>query len=146
MTLRGATVTSRRQHRKGRVAQLVEQGIENPRVGGSTPSPATSTFLSLSLLALVAAGCGDRCEVLCQQTATRLQQCGIDGQLNLTWNDLGARGRVNFVDECRDDWDRARLALSASDLAVALEVCDDTLLELPDISCEELVALYAPVP
>jgi hypothetical protein len=25
----------------GRVAQLVEQGIENPRVGGSIPSPAT---------------------------------------------------------------------------------------------------------
>ena len=27
--------------RSGRVAQLVEQGIENPRVGGSIPSPAT---------------------------------------------------------------------------------------------------------
>ena len=27
--------------RRGRVAQLVEQGIENPRVGGSIPSPAT---------------------------------------------------------------------------------------------------------
>ncbi len=27
--------------RAGRVAQLVEQGIENPRVGGSIPSPAT---------------------------------------------------------------------------------------------------------
>ncbi len=26
---------------QGRVAQLVEQGIENPRVGGSIPSPAT---------------------------------------------------------------------------------------------------------
>jgi hypothetical protein len=25
----------------GRVAQLVEQGIENPRVGGSIPSSAT---------------------------------------------------------------------------------------------------------
>jgi hypothetical protein len=28
----------------GRVAQLVEQGIENPRVGGSIPSPATIEF------------------------------------------------------------------------------------------------------
>src|SRR3546814_10719946 len=27
--------------RSGRVAQLVAQGIENPRVGGSIPSPAT---------------------------------------------------------------------------------------------------------
>ena len=26
----------------GRVAQLVEQGTENPRVGGSIPSPATT--------------------------------------------------------------------------------------------------------
>lgn len=30
--------------RNGRVAQLVEQGIENPRVGGSIPSPATITW------------------------------------------------------------------------------------------------------
>ena len=30
--------------RHGRVAQLVEQGIENPRVGGSIPSPATTKF------------------------------------------------------------------------------------------------------
>ena len=29
----------------GRVAQLVEQGIENPRVGGSIPSPATRSRL-----------------------------------------------------------------------------------------------------
>lgn len=28
----------------GRVAQLVEQGIENPCVGGSIPSPATMNF------------------------------------------------------------------------------------------------------
>ncbi len=31
----------------GRVAQLVEQGIENPRVGGSIPSPATIEFKTL---------------------------------------------------------------------------------------------------
>jgi hypothetical protein len=31
----------RRGVKHGRVAQLVEQGIENPRVGGSIPSPAT---------------------------------------------------------------------------------------------------------
>ena len=30
---------------KGRVAQLVEQGIENPRVGGSIPSSATILFM-----------------------------------------------------------------------------------------------------
>ena len=34
----------------GRVAQLVEQGIENPRVGGSIPSPATMYFNDLGHL------------------------------------------------------------------------------------------------
>ena len=29
-----------------RVAQLVEQRTENPRVGGSIPSPSTTLFLS----------------------------------------------------------------------------------------------------
>ena len=33
--------------KRGRVAQLVEQGIENPRVGGSIPSPATMKFKGL---------------------------------------------------------------------------------------------------
>ena len=34
----------------GRVAQLVEQGIENPRVGGSIPSSATTyTFKNKGL-------------------------------------------------------------------------------------------------
>lgn len=33
----------------GWVAQLVEQRIENPRVGGSIPSPATSRFNKIGL-------------------------------------------------------------------------------------------------
>jgi hypothetical protein len=32
----------------GGVAQSVEQGTENPRVGGSIPSPATSNFSHLA--------------------------------------------------------------------------------------------------
>jgi hypothetical protein len=35
---------------KGRVAQLVEQGIENPRVGGSIPSPATIACSSIKIV------------------------------------------------------------------------------------------------
>ncbi len=34
----------------GQVAQLVEQGIENPRVGGSIPSLATTEFNDLAAL------------------------------------------------------------------------------------------------
>lgn len=38
---------SRKAIKPGRVAQLVEQGIENPCVGGSIPSPATMFFKGL---------------------------------------------------------------------------------------------------
>ncbi len=34
-------------HRRAQVAQVVEQGTENPRVGGSTPSLGTITIFSL---------------------------------------------------------------------------------------------------
>ena len=33
---------------RGQIAQLVEQGIENPRVGGSIPSLATMCFNRLA--------------------------------------------------------------------------------------------------
>ena len=47
--------TARISSTSGRVAQLVEQGIENPRVGGSIPSPATissTTYATFPVLAL----------------------------------------------------------------------------------------------
>jgi hypothetical protein len=37
----------RRKEVNGQVAQLVEQRIENPRVGGSIPPLATKTFKGL---------------------------------------------------------------------------------------------------
>ena len=43
-----ATPIARAAVHPGRVAQLVEQGIENPRVGGSIPSPATIRFNDLA--------------------------------------------------------------------------------------------------
>src|SRR5678815_131821 len=44
----------------GRVAQLVEQGIENPRVGGSIPSPATIDSKILWSPRLMRSGLGKR--------------------------------------------------------------------------------------
>ena len=41
---RGFEPLQARQSYDGRVAQLVEQGTENPRVTGSTPVPATIPF------------------------------------------------------------------------------------------------------
>ncbi len=87
--------------------------------------------------------CGDKCEVLCQQTGDALATCRPDA---LSWADLGASSRADFVSNCRNDWDRARLDLSSGELSTALEVCADTTSSLSDLSCEELVALYAQAP
>ena len=121
----------------GQVAQLVEQGIENPRVGGSIPSLAT-TALSLLLVA-TAMGCGDNCERLCAQLGGRLAECKPD---TLGWTDLGATSRADFVSTCRDDWERVSGQLTTSDLRVALDVCQESARDLSDLTCEEVNALY----
>ena len=124
----------------GRVAQSVEQGIENPCVGGSIPSLATTLILIASLMS---AACGDKCEVLCQQTGDALATCRPDG---LSWADVGARSRADFVSNCRGDWDRARLDLSSGQLSAALDVCAETTDALGDVTCEELIAIYTTTP
>ena len=125
----------------GQVAQLVEQGTENPRVGGSIPSLATTFSLCV---ALFLSGCGgDRCEVLCREVAARLKQCKPE---SLSWTDLGAHNRTDFVNECRQQWERGRLDLSASDLRLSLDACADTNREIELFTCEEIVALYADIP
>jgi hypothetical protein len=93
----------------------------------------------LVLVVAVVSGCGDKCEVLCTNVGQRLQNCKPD---TMSWNDLGARGRGDFVNQCRTQWGRERLDLSATDLRLALEACRDTNQELPTVSCEEMVALY----
>jgi hypothetical protein len=129
----------------GRVAQLVERGIENPCVGGSIPSPATAhalgwVHLGTALMLMTGAGCGDNCEQLCVQTASRLAACKPD---SLAWTDLGARSRAGFAADCRNDWQLMSTELTVSDLRVALDVCDEATRDLGRLSCEELTALYA---
>ncbi len=129
----------------GLVAQLVEQGIENPRVGGSIPSQATTFPLVVLLTALsFAAGCGDKCEQLCVQTANRIADCKPD---SLTWADLGARRKEDFANACRTDWDRVSGNLTTSDLREALDVCEETQREItPErMSCDQINALYLPI-
>ncbi len=138
---------------RGRIAQLVEQGIENPRVGGSNPSLATTPSSSprgrvesryrrrgalLAVALAVVSGCGDRCDRLCERLGDALATCR---PASLTWNDLGAR--TGFVNTCQDDWDRARSQLASAQASAALDACDDTSSTLEELSCEELVALYA---
>ncbi len=117
----------------GRVAQLVEQGTENPRVGGSIPSPAM-----LLALALLACG-GDPCAALCRQTGGRIAACRSGA---LVWEDLGASGRAGFVNQCLDDWDRTSADLSSGELSVAQDVCDDASGDLAQMTCDSLIAVY----
>jgi len=97
-------------------------------------------LLAACVLVLLGAGCGDRCEVLCQQTAARIAQCRGEA---LAWADLGARNRADFVRECRVTWDRESSQLSFPALREALDVCDETIPALSDLSCQELLALYS---
>jgi hypothetical protein len=61
---------------------------------------------------------------------------------------LGARNKVDFVGTCREDWEQESADLTASDLRVALDVCDDTSKALlaPDTTCDVVMALYLPQP
>ena len=88
-----------------------------------------------------ASGCGDRCQRLCETVSFRADDCRPE---SLTWADLGATSRGNFVDACEDAWDRARLDLSANDLRLALEDCALARQEVDTLSCDEMIALYGP--
>ena len=134
------------QSSSGQVAQLVEQGIENPRVGGSIPSLATPSSLRRPIrtwmmvaAVLVVQGCGDNCEQLCGQLGTRIDTCKPE---TLDWVELGARSRADYVGSCRDDWEAEASNLTASDLRVALDVCDDSSRVLTLMSCDEVSSLY----
>ncbi len=118
---------------------MVEQGIENPRVGGSNPSPAT-TLPFLVLLSALASACGDHCEALCVAVADRVAECR---PVALTWADLGATSRADFSSRCRRDWDAVLAELEAHDQTVALDLCDASLDRVLELSCDEIIALYA---
>jgi len=78
--------------------------------------------------------------VLCREVSLQLESC--QGE-NLTWSDLGATGRVDFVNECGDDWNQVEAQLSSNELGQALDVCADTTAELDEVTCAELISLYA---
>jgi hypothetical protein len=125
--------------RQGQVAQSVEQGTENPRVGGSIPSLATLIFFLVF-------GCqSDNCEKLCAQTSTALRDC-LDSW-PATWDDLDTSGRVAFQNTCTTQWGQNQSDLEARELEDALRQCDEsiTLLEEMDSDgsvCDQLRAAY----
>ncbi len=140
----------------GRIAQLVEQGIENPRVGGSIPSPAT--FLSfrvpprmqwrraLALAALLLLGCAnDECELLCGTVASRLDACIEEWPTE--WQALDSTGRAAYRRECQATWASVRSDLEPRELNDALQQCEEASVALTRMSrsestCDQLRALY----
>ncbi len=117
---------------------MVEQGTENPRVGGSTPSLATL----VALLAVALTACGDDCELACQTVTSELRRCMRDRDWSTTWEDLGADSRVRFRQQCEDDWVRESTDLERRELQQALESCQAINDRAGGLTCEEWRALY----
>ncbi len=128
----------------GPVAQLVEQGTENPCVGGSSP-PWATILRTIVLAALCAPGvsaCGaDACETLCIRTSQRLSRC-LD-QWSATWEDLGADDQAGFREQCENDWARTRADLEPREVRLAVEACEEAVdLLIETQGCDELRVLY----
>lgn len=98
------------------------------------------------VLAGAVLGCGaDACESLCDDVALLLDECVDDWPL--TWDELGAGGRVAYRNECRQDWSNLRADLESWELDDALAQCEEGSAALQRLttnatSCDELRALY----
>ncbi len=62
---------------------------------------------------------------------------------SMSWPDVGAASRNDFISRCRLDWDRTRAGLSTSDLGEAVMICRDGRQTLLTLRCDELRLLYA---
>ncbi len=83
----------------------------------------------------------DRCERLCLGVGDAVESCRSE---SLDWEDLGAASGDDFVDQCRGDWNELSTELTAREQELALDVCEEASVELEELSCEEVMALYAP--
>ena len=110
----------------GQIAQSVEQGIENPRVGGSIPSLAT--ILTLGFLG---SGCSpDPCTELCKETTEALGVCMDDWSLD--GEDFDSSNREDFQDRCTNRWGEVRSNLVARELEDARGQCREARTALSD--------------
>lgn len=138
---------------------MVEQGTENPRVGGSIPSLATLKtsavagvfFVLVRIIAagvlLIAAGCqSDSCDQLCVRTASSLNRCLATWE-PADWEMLDAENQTSFLEACQSRWSEVRSALESRELEDALEQCDEALTAINEMgedgtTCDQLRALY----
>ena len=125
----------------GQIAQSVEQGTENPRVGGSIPSLAT-----FFILVLVTPGCDpDPCEQLCRVTAVQLGECMPDWSME--WEDFDASSQGNFRRRCTNRWAEVRSDLESRELEDAREQCVEAQVAMDRLDaestiCDHFRALY----
>ena len=98
-------------------------------------------MLPLTLF-LVACG-GDACDRLCVEAGAAVGGCRTSA---LSWEDLGARSRRDFVATCQDAWEASVVNLSSNELRIALDACDEAERDLRRLGCDEVMALYAPTP
>jgi hypothetical protein len=96
---------------------------------------------ALLAVVLMTAACNDRCETLCEDVADRLGTCRTP---DLDWGDLGATSRRDWVRTCTRDWDDLSADLSSRQLEIALDECGAAEDVVPDLTCDEIRALYMP--
>jgi hypothetical protein len=85
--------------------------------------------------------CGsDPCRTLCVDLAVELDACVTEWGTG--WEELGADSRREWRTACQADWDAQRSTLEAREVPAAESACDDAALELADVGCDELRALY----
>ena len=135
---------------------MVEQGTENPRVGGSTPSLATSSAsshkLALARILAVVFCCGsavacqpDACERLCAEVAGRLDEC-LD-QWPVGWEEFDVQGARAFQTGCEQQWAQVRSDLEPREFDDAGDQCSEGIdalqrMRVDASSCSELRAMY----
>jgi hypothetical protein len=89
---------------------------------------------------LLLACSSDACRSLCADVAGRLEGC-LD-EWGATWEDFDVSTRNAYGDRCRAEWDAERTELEPRQLGAATEDCAAAQLDLGDVSCDELRALY----
>ena len=117
-----------------RVAQLVERGIENPCVGGSSPPSGTIMLLLLISCTL------NECHSLCGEVADALQECIQEWPVE--WDDLGYSSRNDYFEVCKQQWNETQNSLNQSQENLALTQCENTLesLQTEPLDCDYLRA------
>jgi len=91
-------------------------------------------------LLLLFACTSDACRLLCADVAVALNGC-LD-EWGATWEDFDVSTQNAFGNRCRAEWDSQRTELEPRQLDAATGECADAQVSLPQVSCDELRALY----